>query len=195
MAARAAAIRPGSGAAHALHGQLLLEQGQLDAAKTALERAVGLDGHKADWQVALGRVLLAKGDETGALKRARAALALVGNHAGGKLLEADALAKQGDIDLAIEAYEAAWGFARTDPRVLVRAARASLEGKRPTTARAFAERATSEFAKYGPAWEVYGDVARAEGNAAGARSAYRKALAAPEGKVDTAGIRKKLAAL
>ncbi len=191
---RAVAERPGYAAAYARLGEVLLDQRKLAPAEQALRRAIALDATQADPHALLARLLLDKGDPAAALKESAAALKIVKNHAGAKLVEADALAKRGDIDLAIEAYSLARGFARSDPAPLVHAARACLDGARPTTALAFAEQATQTFPDWGPAWEVFGDVQLAAGDKAAARRAYGKALAA-KGPVDKARLRQKLASV
>src|SRR6185436_3798460 len=130
-----------------------------------------------------------------ALKESAAALKLVGNHASAKLAEADALAGKGDIDMAIEAYEKAASYSRSTPDPLIHAAQATLKGGRPTTARAFADRATGSFPDWAPAWLVLGDVAAQAKEKATAKSAYQKALSASQGKIDKAAVKKKIAAL
>lgn len=191
---KAVAIRPSYGAALATLGDVLLELGKVAEAEKVLKRAVALGPKEADWRASLARVWLVKGDTAAALKEAAAALKIVNNHGPAKLVEADALAKQGDIDLAIVAYEKAHGLMRTDPKPLVHAARATLDGGRPTTARAFAERATQSFPGWGPAWEALGDVALAAGDKRTAKRAYQKALGA-KGPVDKTQVQKKLAKL
>lgn len=191
---KAIAVRPGFGAAHALLGEVLLDGGDVAGAQAALEKAVAIDAKQADWQASLGRVHVARGAAADALAVAKKALKLVGNHAVAKLVEAEALALKGDIDLAIEAYEQAHGYARTDPKPLVAGARASLKHARPTTARAFADRATQSFPDYAPGWEVLGDVAAAAKDKDAARAAYKKALKA-KGPLDRQAVEKKLARL
>jgi len=191
---RSLEIRPDFGPAHAAFGALLLQLGDLTGAERALRTAIQHDARQADWHARLARTLLTKGESEPAIQEAALALKLVANHGQAKLVEADALAKRGDIDLAIEAYEAAFGFARNDPNVLVHAARACLTAKRPTTARAFAERATQTFAKWAPAWEVLGDVHALSNEKRAAHAAYQKALAS-EGEVSRAALRRKLARL
>jgi len=191
---RAIAIRPDYGAAHASMGRVLAQQKQPARAARALEKAILTNPKNADWRAALARVRLDQGDAASALAEARRALKLVANHGPAKLAEADALAASGDIDMAIEAYEAAYGYSRMEPAALVHAARSCLSHKRPTTAQAFAERATQSFPKWGPAWEVLGDVARASNDKPVARDAYKKALAG-EGPVDRAAVQKKLSSL
>ncbi|MCA9600127.1 MAG: tetratricopeptide repeat protein [Myxococcales bacterium] len=191
--AEAIKIRPQYGAAHARLGEVLLAQGDTAGAEAALQKALAVDGKQADWRAALGRVLLAKGDATAALAEAQAALKLVSNNGAAKLVAADALAAKGDIDLAIEAYEQAHGYARTDPTPLVHAAKACLAQARPTTARAFADRATQSFPKHGPGWEVLGDVHAHAKETAAARKAYLHALKSTG--TDRARVQKKLAAL
>jgi tetratricopeptide (TPR) repeat protein len=173
---------------------VLLELGKADEAEKLLKRAVALGPKEADWRASMARVLLAKGNPDAALKEADAALKIVANHGPAKLVEADALAKRGDIDLAIVSYEKAFGLMRTDPKPLVHAARATLDGGRPTTARAFAERATQNFPSWGPAWEVLGDIAVQSNDKKTAKRAYGKALTA-KGPIDKAKIKAKLAKL
>ncbi|MCA9647397.1 MAG: tetratricopeptide repeat protein, partial [Myxococcales bacterium] len=192
--AAALKIRPTYGEALAGRGVSLLALKKLDDAQKSLTEALKLDSKRSDWRVALGRVELEKGEHQAALKSAQAAQKLVKNDAAAKLLEADALAALGDIDVAIEAYELAYGYAHEDPRPLVHAAKACLEHDRPTTARAFAERATQEYPKWGPAWVIAGDTAVAQKDKGPARAAYKRALSA-QGPVDKADVKRKLAAL
>ncbi|MBE7481079.1 MAG: tetratricopeptide repeat protein [Polyangiaceae bacterium] len=192
---KALKIRPKYGAAHARLGNVLLEQGKVAEAETALRAAIAIDAKVADWQAGLALALVAKGTYDEALKVSATALKLVGNHALAKLAEADAIAGKGDIDLAIEAYEKAASFSRDNPLPLLHAAQACLAQNRPTTARAFADRATQSFADFGPGWVLLGDVAAAAKDRAVAKSAYQKALVAAKGNVDKASVKKKLAAL
>jgi tetratricopeptide (TPR) repeat protein len=187
-------IRPAFPSAEARLGQVLLAQGDLDGAEQHLQAALKVVPRQADWQAALGEVQVAKKEPDLALKSAEAALKVVGNHGPAKFVEAKALAQKGDIDLAIEAFQAAYGFSRTDPGVLVEAARACIHANRPTTAKAFADRATEDFPKAAASWETEGDVAVAMKDVAFAKQAYGKALAG-EGPVDKDAVRRKLAAL
>ena len=192
---KALAIRPKFGAAHARLGEVLLEQGKVAEAEAAFRAAIAVDAKVADWQAGLARTLVAKGSFDEALKVSATALKLVGNHALAKLAEADAIAGKGDIDLAIEAYEKAASYSRDNPLPLVHAARACLAQNRPTTARAFADRATQAFADFGPGWVLLGDIALAAKDKAVAKNAYQKALASPKGNVDKVAVKKKLAAI
>jgi tetratricopeptide (TPR) repeat protein len=187
-------IRPAFPSADARLGQVLLALGDLDGAEQHLQSALKAVPRQADWQAALGEVQIAKKQPDLALKSAEAALKVVGNHGPAKFVEAKALAQKGDIDMAIEAFQAAYGFARTDPAVLVEAARACIRANRPTTAKAFADRATEDFPKAAASWETEGDVAVAMKDVPFAKQAYGKALAG-EGPVDKDGVRRKLAAL
>lgn len=191
---RALAVRPSFPPAEARLGQVLLALGDVDGAQQHLEAALKVVPRQADWQAALGEVYITKKQPDLALKTAEQALKVVGNHGPAKFVEAKALAQTGDIDLAIEAFQAAYGFARTDPSVLVEAARACVRANRPTTAKAFADRATEDFPKAAASWETEGDVAVAMKDVAFAKQAYGKALSG-EGPADKDGIRKKLAAL
>lgn len=187
-------IRPSYSEALAGLGSVQLALQKPDEALKHLTAALKLDSKRADWWVALGRAQLAKTDPKAALKSAEAAQKLVKNDSGAKLLEADALAAAGDIDVAIEAYELAYGYANGDPAPLVHAAQACLTHDRPTTGRAFAERATQEYPKWGPAWVIAGDLAVVQSDKGPARTAYKRALKA-QGPVDKAAVRRKLAAL
>jgi tetratricopeptide (TPR) repeat protein len=187
-------VRPSFPAAEARLGEVLAAQGDLEGAQRNLLSALKSNPRQADWHAALGEVEIAQKQPDLALKSAHEALKVVANHGAAKLVEAKALALKGDIDLAIEAFQAAYGFARTDPSVLVDAARACVKGGRLTTAKAFADRATEDFPKATAAWETEGDVAVALKDNAFAKQAYTKALAG-EGPGDKDAIRRKLAAL
>jgi tetratricopeptide (TPR) repeat protein len=193
-AEHALTIRPSFPDAEARLGQVLLALGDLDGAERHLQSALKAVPRQADWQAALGEVQIAKKQPDLALKSAEQALKVVGNHGPAKFVEAKALAQKGDIDMAIEAFQAAYGFSRTDPSVLVEAARACVRANRPTTAKAFADRATEDFPKAAASWETEGDVAVAMKDVAFAKQAYGKALAG-EGPADKDAIRRKLAAL
>jgi tetratricopeptide (TPR) repeat protein len=159
-----------------------------------LQEAVTAEPRQAEWHAALGEVEIAKNAPELALKSARAALAIVSNLGPAKLVEAKAYAMKGDIDLAIESFEAAYGFAHVDPGTPIAAAAACIKGGRLTTAKAFADRATEDFPKSAAAWEALGDVQVALKDVAAAKKAYQTALSG-EGPADKDGIRRKLAAL
>jgi tetratricopeptide (TPR) repeat protein len=180
--------------AQAALGLSMVALGEFQEAESTLKGAIQLQGNDPDLHAALAQVYVAQKKGDLALKAADAALALLANHARGMLMKAEALAIKGDIDLAIEAYQSASAFARQEPAPLVRAALACLEHGRPSTGYAFAERATAQFPKWGPAWEVLGDIAVHQGDREDAKNAYKKALAA-EGPVDKAALQKKLSAL
>jgi predicted TPR repeat methyltransferase len=77
---------------------------------------------------------------------------------------------------------------------LVLASEACREAKRPTTSRAFAERATLDFPKWAPGWVALGDISASVGDRAAAKRAYQTALDA-EGPIDRDRLRKALRAL
>lgn len=191
---QAIAIRPTHAHARARLGVVLAAAGELDQAEKMLQEAISAEPRQAEWHAALGEVEVAKKKPDEALKSARAALKIVGNLGPAKLVEAKALAQKGDIDLAIEAFEAAYGFSKQDPSAPIAAARACLKGARLTTAKAFADRATEDFPKSGEAWDVLGDVAVALKDTPLAKSAYTKALAG-DGLSDKDSVKRKLAQL
>jgi tetratricopeptide (TPR) repeat protein len=186
--------RPTHGPSHARLAEVLLDLGRLERAEQEARLALGTSPVEADWHAVLAEVLIRRGQFDPALAAAADALRRVPNSARGKLAEADALAAKGEIDLAIESYQAAYGFGRTQPTALVRGARACLAQGRGTTARGFAQRAVEAFPKWGPAWEVVGDIASKEGDKEKARQAYQKALQG-EGPVDRARIQAALRSL
>jgi tetratricopeptide (TPR) repeat protein len=193
---RALVVRPSFPAAEARLGQVLMALGDIEGAERNLSSALKAEPRQADWHASLGEIQIAKKQPDLALKSANEALKVVANHGPAKLVEAKALALKGDIDLAVEAFQAAYGFSRTDPSVLVEAAHACIRGGRLTTAKAFADRGTEDFPKASAAWETEGDVAVALKDTAFAKQAYTKALSlASDGASDKEGIRRKLAAL
>jgi tetratricopeptide (TPR) repeat protein len=189
----AIAIRPSFARAKARLGRVLTVLGDYERAQKVLSEAVAAEPRQADWHAMLGEAYVANKKPDQAMKSAQATLAIVGNHGPAKLVEARALSQKGEIDLAITAFEAAYGFLRQDPRALVFAARACIDGGRLTTAKAFADRATEDFPKVSESWEVLGDVAVAAKDKAGAKKAYDKALQVEGAAKDR--IRGKLAAL
>src|SRR5262249_18278860 len=116
------------------------------------------------------------------------------NSAPAKLLIADAQAKKGEIDLALEAYQAAYGLDHSDPAPLVRASEACRAAGRNTSARAFGLKATQDFPTWGPGWVAWGDALAADGEPKNARTAYETALKS-KGPVDAAAVQAKLRAI
>jgi tetratricopeptide (TPR) repeat protein len=180
--------------AYAGLGKMQLQLRQLDDAEKSLRKALSLNAKDADTLAALAEVFLLRPDLEEALKQARAALKILPSNGPAKLIEAEALAAKGDIDLAIEEYQAAYGLQRRNPDVLIRAARACAAHGRPTTAVAFAERATDDFPESWAAFDALGDVLVANGDKPAAKGAYADAVKkAPPNEV--AAIKKKIAGL
>jgi tetratricopeptide (TPR) repeat protein len=186
--------KPTSGPAHARLGEVLFELGRIEQAESEVRLALRSGAVDADWHALLAELLVKRGQADAALASAADALRLVPNSARAKLAQADAYAAKKDIDLAIEAYQSAFSFGRSQPTALVRAARACLDNQRETTARGFAERSTEAFPSWGPGWEVTGDIAVKSGENELAKRAYQRALAA-QGPVDRARVRAALAKL
>lgn len=188
---RAAVDRPTDPAAERALAELHLAKGRLLDAKRAAEAALAIDARDVVTRVVHGRVLLAEGKNAEARREGEAALAVQPNSAPAKLVVADAWAAEGEVDLAIEAYQAAYGLDHGSPEPLLRAAHACLAARRPTSARAFALRATQDFADFGPAWESFGDALDRDAEHGAAAEAYAKALAAPKGAIDRAAVEQK----
>lgn len=155
----------------------LLEARRVGEAKKVSERVLARDAADVASLLVAGRVALAEARPQDAVTLAERALAAQPNAAAAKLLVGDARAAQGEVDLALEAYQAAWGLDHSSPAPLVRAAAACVEAKRPTSARAFAKKATAEFAKDPSAWLILGDVQLVDGDRAEARASYERAKA------------------
>ncbi len=111
------------------------------------------------------------------------------------LLVADSYARKGDIDLALESYQTAWGLDHADPSPLVHASQACHAASRDTSARAFGAKAAQEFPSWAPGWVALGDALVGQKETKDARDAYRKALAVPDGPIDRGAVAQKLAAL
>jgi tetratricopeptide (TPR) repeat protein len=140
-----------------------------------------------------GRVALADGKPDEAIKEGEVALKLMPNEASAKLLVADAYAKKGEIDLAVEAYQKASGLDPLNPTPLVNAARACIAANRLTSARAFGQRAVLDFPNSAQAWVADGDALAADGNPKAAKTAYENAKKAKG--ADVASIDGKLSRL
>lgn len=159
-------------------------------AKKTVEAVLRLAPNDVYSHVAAGHLALAEGRADDAIKSGETASKLMPNVAAAKLLVADAWAKKGEIDLAVEAYQAAFGLDHGDPTPLVNAARACVAAGRVTSAKAFATRVTKDFASYGPGWVVLGDALAADKEPQAARSAYETAKKAKD--VDASAIDEKL---
>jgi tetratricopeptide (TPR) repeat protein len=172
-------------------GEQQLAGGHVAEARKAGDEALHADASTVKPYLLLGRVALADGRPQDAVHAGEAALKLVANSAPAQLLIADGDAKQGEIDPALEAYQAAWGLDHGDPTPLVHASEACHSAGRDTSARAFGAKAAQEFPRWGPAWAALGDALAAQGEKPSARDAYGKALAG-EGPVDRSAVQHKL---
>jgi tetratricopeptide (TPR) repeat protein len=171
-----------------------LELGRLAPARQAADSVIKVSPSEPAAYIVSGRVALGEGKPDEALKLGQRALALLSNSARAKLLVADAYAAKGEIDLAVEAYQSAYGLDPGDPTSLVRASIACHAAGRDTSARAFGERATHDFPEWGPAWAALGDALAADGETSRAKTAYETALRST-GPVDAGSVRAKLSAL
>jgi tetratricopeptide (TPR) repeat protein len=171
-----------------------VEIGRLPQALAAAATALKADPTDVGSHLVMGRVALAENDFDQAITEGKAALAIVPNSAPAKLIVADAYAKKGEVDLAVEAYEAAYGFDHAEPAALVRASEACHAAGRETSAKAFGEKATKEFSDWAPGWVAYGDALIGNKELPAARTAYETALRS-RGPIDTVAVRAKLATL
>jgi cytochrome c-type biogenesis protein CcmH/NrfG len=191
---RAIALRPTLGAAYRLTAQTELAQGHTAEARRAADAALRIDTSDVAAHLVLGEIALAENRVDDALKEGTTASGLVTNSALAKLLIADAYAKKNEIDLALENYQASYSFDHLVPTALVHASVACVAAGRPTSAKAFGEKATQEFPEWGPGWAALGDALVAYQDAAGAKRAYEQAKRG-KGPVDIAVIDHKISAL
>ncbi len=166
---------------------------RLPEAKRAVETVLKLAPNDVASHVVAGRVALAEGRPDEAIKEGELASKLMPNDAPSRLLVADAWAKKGEIDLAVEAYQAAFGLDHGAPAPLVNAVHACLAAGRVTSAKAFGLLATKEFASNGAAWTALGDALAADRDLAGARAAYETARKTKG--ADAAALDRKLSSL
>jgi tetratricopeptide (TPR) repeat protein len=192
---RATRERPAFAEAWLALGGERLAAGDLAGAKAAADTAVKSDPGSVGALVLQGKIALAFDHPDEALRAGQAALKIVANSAAAVLLVADADARKGEIDAALEAYQTAWGLDHANPVPLVHASQACHAANRDTSARAFGAKAAQEFPNYAPGWAALGDALAGQKETALARDAYRKALGVPDGVIDRAAVSQKLAAL
>ena len=143
--------------------------------------------------VIAGRLALAEGRPDEAIKEGETAAKLMPNVQAARLLVADAWAKKGEIDLAVEASQAAFGLDHSDPTPLVNASAACLAAGRVTSAKAFGVRATKDFGTSALAWSALGDALAADRDVPAAKAAYENAKKARGS--DAAAIDRKISRL
>jgi tetratricopeptide (TPR) repeat protein len=190
---RAIAERPGYVEALRALTEAYLAANRLADAKRTAQAVLKIAPNDVLAHVVSGRVALADGKPDEALKEGEFALKLMPNEGKAKLLVADAYAKKGEIDLALEAYQKASGLDSMDPTALINATYACIAHDRLTSAKAFAQRAVLDFPDHASAWVAQGDALAADKNPQAARTAYEKAKKARG--ADIAAIDAKLAKL
>lgn len=169
---RSIAERPTNLEAMRLATEVYITQNKLSDAKRIAAKVLALAPNDVLAHVVSGRVALADNKPDDAIKEGEAALKIQANEGKAKLLIADAYAKKGEIDLALEAYQKASGLDPLDPTALVNATYACIAAQRLTSAKAFGQRAVLDFPAHAPAWVAQGDALAADGNPAAARKAY-----------------------
>ena len=172
---RATAERPSSTDALRALADGYVTANRLADAKRVVGSVLKLAPNDVNTHVVSGRLALAEGRPDEAIKEGETAAKLMPNDQPARLLVADAWAKKGEIDLAGEAYQAAFGLDHSDPTPLVNASAACLAAGRVTSAKAFGVRATTDFGSNGSAWTALGDALVADKDVPGAKAAYEKA--------------------
>jgi tetratricopeptide (TPR) repeat protein len=191
---RATRERPSFAEAWLALGAQQIALGHFVQARRAADAALRIDATSVGPHLLRGKVALADKRADDAIKEGEAALQLLANSAPAQLLVADGYAASGEIDRALEAYQAAYGLDHADPTPLVHASELCHTAGRDTSARAFGLKATQDFPDWGPGWAALGDALAGQGEKRAAREAYAKALAAA-GPVDADAVQKKLATL
>jgi len=186
--------RPSYARGYAGLARVAARRGNLTVAESAANKAIKLEPTSFAAHLALGRVRIAQKRWADALAMGKKAQKLVPNKAAAELLVADAHAGSGDIDLAVQSFQAAFGMDRTSPVALIAASAACRKAARLTTARGFADRATSDFPKSGAAWVELGEVRARQGARPPARAAFQKALALG-GDIDRGAVQARLGSL
>ncbi len=187
------AQRPTSTEALRALGEGYVSANRLPDARRIVATVLKLAPNDVSTHVVAGRLALAEGQADEAIKQGETAAKLMPNLEPARLLVADAYAKKGEIDLAVEAYQAAFGLDHSDPTPLVNASAACLAAGRVTSAKAFGVRATKDFGSNGAAWTALGDALAADRDVPGAKVAYETAKKARG--ADAAAIDKKLSRL
>ena len=187
------AQRPTSTDALRALGEGYVSANRLTDARRIVATVLKVAPHDVSTHVVAGRLALAEGQADEAIREGETAAKLMPNVQPARLLVADAYAKKGEIDLAVEAYQAAFGLDHSDPTPLVNASAACLAAGRVTSAKAFSVRATKDFGSNGAAWTALGDALAADRDVPGAKIAYETAKKARG--VDAAAIDKKLSRL
>lgn len=190
---KAIAERPNNLEAMRLATEAYIQQNKLPDAKRIAAKVLAIAPNDVLAHVVSGRVALADNKPDDAIKEGEIALKLQANEGKAKLLIADAYAKKGEIDLALEAYQKASGLDPLDPTALVNATYACIAAQRLTSAKAFGQRAVLDFPNHAPSWVAQGDALAADGNPAAARKAYESAKKVHG--ADVAAIDAKLAKL
>ncbi len=171
----------------------LLAQNRAADAHKAAETALHGAAQDVNAHVLMGKVWLAESKPDDALREAAVALGIVANSAPAKLIVADAYAQKGEIDLALEHYQAAYGFDHTEATPLLHAAAACIKANRTTSAKAYGTKATTDFPSLAAAWVMLGDALVADKEGPAAKTAYDKALTLPN--VDATSVRAKIVAI
>jgi tetratricopeptide (TPR) repeat protein len=190
---RASAERPASTDALRALADGYVSANRLADAKRTVGSVLKLAPNDVSTHVVSGRLALAEGRPDEAIKEGELAAKLMPNDQPARLLVADSWAKKGEIDLAVEAYQAAFGLDHSDATPLVNASAACLAAGRITSAKAFGVRATRDFASNAAAWIALGNALAADKDTAGAKAAYDSAKKATG--VDAAAVDRKLAKL
>ena len=190
---RSVAQRPTSTDALRALAEGYVTANRLPDAKRTVAAVLKLAPNDVSTHVVAGRLALADGKADDAIKEGEAAAKLMPNVQPARLLVADAWAKKGEIDLAVEAYQAAFGLDHSDPTPLVNASAACLAAGRVTSAKAFGVRATKDFGSNGAAWTALGDALAADRDVPGAKAAYETAKKARG--ADAAALDRKLSRL
>lgn len=188
LLARAVAGRPSWALAQAALGDAEFGLGHLDAAKASYENAIRLDAQLPQAHVGLGRTLAAMpGHDEEAKRELVRALELVPNSEIACITLATIEERNEHFEEAFDYYRRAADASPSDPTPLLAAARLALRQGRDTYAAAFLDRVLDQHGNDSQALMLYGDIMKARGDRASARTYYENARRG-SGTVDTARI-------
>jgi tetratricopeptide (TPR) repeat protein len=191
---KAVAARPGFVDAKLALGSAKLEMGDAAGAEALFRDVLKTQKDNALAHARLGMALEAEGDFIGAETELKLGLVAAPNDALAAISLARVYAKTDRSEEAFDAYRAAAGLERQNPRALIEAGALAMKLSRHALAQAFFEKAFERAPDSAAAHAGFADASLARGDKASAKEHYRLAMAG-KGSIDREDVQKRLAAL